>query len=74
MFKQYSQADYFNMLPLSDAQKLEIIHDFIDTGKYDKIAESKMNSEDMIIKKEKDDSKDDQSSVSDSSDSSQTIS
>lgn len=50
-FKEYSQADYFNMLPLSDESKLQIINDFIKTGEYDKICEKKMKCEDMIIKK-----------------------
>lgn len=37
MFKNYSQLDYFNMLPISDKQKLQIIEDFIKTDLYDKI-------------------------------------
>jgi hypothetical protein len=51
-FEEYSQAKYFNMLPLSDESKLKIINDFIKTGEYDKICEKKMKAEDMIIKKD----------------------
>ena len=49
-FEEYSQANYFNMLPLSDESKLKIMNDFIKTGQYDKICEKKMKCEDMIVK------------------------
>jgi hypothetical protein len=49
-YKDYSQADYLNILPLSDESKLKIINDFIKTGQYDKICEKKMKCEDMIVK------------------------
>ena len=47
-----SQCEYFNMLPLSDEQKLNIIKDFIEADKYDKISQDKMNHDNMITKEQ----------------------
>ena len=33
----YSQQEYWDMLPISEAQREEIIADFIKTNKYDKL-------------------------------------
>jgi hypothetical protein len=40
-YQDYTQFDYWNMLPLSDEQKFKIYNDFIKTDKYDKIPEKK---------------------------------
>jgi len=51
-FKDFSQKEIWDMLPLSTKQRQNIIDDFIKPGHYDKICEKKMTAEDMMIKKD----------------------
>jgi len=45
-FKNFSQTDFWNMLPLSKEQREQIYKDFILTGKYDKIDDKKEDKPD----------------------------
>jgi len=38
-YKEYTQEDFWNMLPISKEQREAIIEDFIETDKYDKVDE-----------------------------------
>ena len=36
-FKQYTQQDFWDMLPIGESQRKAIIKDFIETNEYDKM-------------------------------------
>lgn len=46
-FKNYTQLELWNMLPISVEQRERIIEDFIKTDQYDKIPEERMKCDDM---------------------------